>query len=117
MIPRFAARSSAATRARWSSGLPLAACRFARERKRLMTLRLRRVRRGVWRARLAADLELAIGSSFLWAVRVGETSELVKTQSRAPAYSRSPAARSALNGKPVRRGVMLDFPVDNGIHA
>jgi hypothetical protein len=67
MIPRFAALSSAEMSARWSAAFPLPMLRFASERRLLLTLRLRAVRRGVWRARLAADLEFAMGQKILGA--------------------------------------------------
>lgn len=62
MIPRLAALSIAETKVRISSALGDGverAC-FCILRKRATTLRLRRVRVKVWRARFAADLVLAM---------------------------------------------------------
>src|SRR5438477_4066164 len=62
MMPRLAALSIAEIRERTSlgSGLSVLRVRFCMPRKRVIALRLRSVRRTFWRARLAADLVLAM---------------------------------------------------------
>lgn len=62
MMPRLAALSIAEMSERTSlaSGLAALRARFCMLRRRVVALRLRRVRRTFWRARLAADLVLAM---------------------------------------------------------
>ena len=65
MMPRLAALSSAEMSERMSSAFDFVAARFCNDPRRLKTLRLRRARPGIWRARLAADLVLAMERKFV----------------------------------------------------
>jgi hypothetical protein len=82
MIPRLAALSIAETRARICSGL--AVCEepavFCIVRRRVRTLRLRSDRFTVWRARLAADLVLAIVNQKRVDVHARERVAIVNSQ-------------------------------------
>jgi hypothetical protein len=82
MIPRLAALSIAETRARICSGL--AVCEepavFCIVRRRVTTLRFRSDRFIVWRARLAADLVLAIVNQKLVDVHARERVAIVNSE-------------------------------------
>ncbi len=84
MIPRLAALSSAEIRARplFGSLSPVAvAMAFCIFRKRVRTVRLRRLRAAVCRARFEADLVLAMSGDYErknWAGRLAESARFVK---------------------------------------
>src|SRR6476660_6066392 len=97
MTPRLAALSSAEISARFSAAFPpLAVFRLASERRLVMTLRLRSVRRGFCRARLEADLELAM-SQDLWTGRLADTLRNVKPAGPTPTGSPGLGSKSTLS--------------------
>lgn len=89
MIPRLAALSIAeiSARIRFTSGFSEECVLFCIFRKRVTTLRLRSDRFKVWRARLAADLVLAIvmGKNFVGARTLVAAIEIVKIHPRSHA--------------------------------